>query len=111
MRIERTVASPVSVAELAGISGTLRVDVPGDSLGTIFVDRGRVWADETASRADAVAVVDVQGDFERILRGEFDLVVAEVKGRIELRGNSELATRIIIALNVAKPFAMRRDDE
>jgi len=96
---------PVSVAALAGVSGTMRVDVQEDSLGTIFVDRGRVWVDgDVATSADTVAIVDEQADFVRIICGELNPVVAAIQGRILFRGNPELATRIILALNAAKPF-------
>src|SRR5690349_21232080 len=53
--------APVSVAALAGVSGAMQVEAQGNPLGTIFVDRGRVWVDGGAeSRADVVAIVDEQ---------------------------------------------------
>ena len=98
----------MNVPVLAGLSCTMRVDVQDDPVGTIHVDHGRVWADETAGEADVVAIVGDKADFARILAGELNPVVAAIQGRIAFRRNPELATRIILALNAARPSAAQR---
>ena len=104
----RVATQEVNIPALAGLSCTMRVDVQDHTLGTIHVDHGRVWADETAGEADVVAIVDDQADFRRILAGELNPVVAAIQGRIAFRRNPELATRIILSLNAAKPFQVDR---
>ena len=100
-----------NVAALEDLSCTMRVDVRDDSLGTIHVDRGRVWADDAVGQADVVAIVGDKADFARILAGELNPVVAAIQGRIAFRRNPELATRIILALNAAKPLETRPSEE
>lgn len=97
-----------NVAALAGLSCTMRVDARDDRLGTIHVDHGRVWADEAVGEADVVAIVGDKADFVRILAGELNPVVAAIQGRIAFGRNPELATRIILALNAAKPLGKGR---
>jgi len=102
----------VKIPSLAGVSARMRVDVEGDSLGTIVVERGRVWLDRAREEADVVeadvvAVVHDEADFRRMLGGDLNPVVAVIQGRIVFRGNPALATRIILALNAVKPFGLR----
>jgi putative sterol carrier protein len=90
---------------LAGLSGTLRIDVKDKPVGTVHVENGRVWAGSPADKADAVATVQERSDFEKLLAGELNPVVAAIQGRLVFQGNPELATRLVAALNAAKPFA------
>jgi putative sterol carrier protein len=97
----------IDLPALAGVSGRMRVDVKDEPQATIHLDHGRVWATEPEDDAEAVAVVQERSDFEQILAGELNPVVASIQGRLALRGDPELGTRLISALNAAKPFARR----
>ena len=102
--MDRAAVPPVVVRALQNVSGSLRVDDSAGTLGVIHVERGRVWLGQGDGHADAVAVVADKADLERIVKGELNPVVAAIQGRVVLRGNPDLATRIILALNAAKPF-------
>jgi hypothetical protein len=93
---------------LAGLSGVMRVDVKDQPAATIHLENGRVWAGSPADKADAVATVQERSDFEKLLAGELNPVVAAIQGRLVFQGNPELATRLVAALNAAKPFAKSR---
>jgi hypothetical protein len=95
---------------LAGLSGSMRVDIKEAPAGTIHVGNGRVWAGPPEAQVEAVAVVEDRADFDRILSGELNPVVAAIQGRLVLRGQPELATRLISALNAAKPFLGRKGE-
>jgi putative sterol carrier protein len=98
----------IQIAALAGLSGTMRVDVKDQPTATIHLENGRVWAGDPGDKADAVATVQERSDFEKLLAGELNPVVAAIQGRLVLAGNPELATRLVAALNAAKPFAKSR---
>jgi hypothetical protein len=95
----------LDLPSLSGLSGKMRVDVKDQPTATIHLDHGRVWAAGPEDKADAVAVVQERSDFELMLAGELNPVVAAIQGRLVLRGDPELGTRLIAALNAAKPFA------
>ena len=95
---------PVSVALLAGLSGSMRVDVKGTPAGVIDVQNGTVSVNDPAGEATAVASVEDGADFLRILRGELNPVVAAIQGRLALEGDYEFAVQVILALHAAKPF-------
>ena len=98
----------LELPSLAGLSGTMRIDVKDQPAGTIHLENGRVWAGSPADKADAVATVQERADFEKLLAGELNPVVAAIQGRLVFQGNPELATRLMAALNAAKPFAKSR---
>jgi hypothetical protein len=103
-----TPAATLDLPALAGLSGTMRVDVKDQPAATIHLENGRVWAGGPGDKADAVATVQERSDFELLLAGELNPVVAAIQGRLQLHGNPELATRLVAALNAAKPFAKSR---
>jgi hypothetical protein len=97
---------------LANLSGSVRLDIHDEPAATLHVENGRVWAGQPESQADAIAVLQDRADFDRILAGELNPVVAAIQGRLLLRGEPELATRLIGALYAAKPFkAKSREGE
>ncbi len=96
---------------LAGLSGRMRVDVGDQPAATIHLDHGRIWATEPDLESEATAVVQDRADFERMLAGELNPVVAAIQGRLVLRGDPELAVRVIFALSAAKPFAAETTGE
>jgi hypothetical protein len=98
----------LELPSLAGLSGTMRIDVKDQPVGTVHLENGRVWAGGPGDKADAVATVQERSDFEKLLAGELNPVVAAIQGRLVLAGNPELATRLVAALNAAKPFAKSR---
>jgi putative sterol carrier protein len=97
----------LDLPSLAGLSGTMRVDVQGEPVGSVHVENGRVWEGRADDPAQTVAVVENRGDFMRIVEGELNPVVAAIQGRLALQGDPELGTRLIYALNAAKPFAKK----
>jgi hypothetical protein len=101
-------AATLDIPALAGLSGTMRVDIKDQPAGTIHLENGRVWAGGPGDKADAVATVQERSDFEKLLAGELNPVVAAIQGRLVLSGNPELGTRLVAALNAAKPFAKSR---
>jgi hypothetical protein len=106
---QRRDAVTVDLPALAGLSGRMRVDVKDVPVATIHLEKGRMWASDPEAEAEAVAVVEERSDFEKILAGELNPVVASIQGRLRFRGDPELATRLVNALNAARPFAGRRE--
>src|SRR6478735_4375458 len=95
----------IDAPALAGLAGRMRVDVKDEPTATIHLDNGRLWASPPEDESEATAVVQDRQDFERMLAGELNPFVAAIQGRLWLHGDHELATRVILALNAAKPFA------
>ncbi|MFL5863714.1 MAG: SCP2 sterol-binding domain-containing protein [Solirubrobacteraceae bacterium] len=95
----------LDVPALAGLSGRMRVDVRDEPAAPIHLDHGRIWATAPGEEAVATAVVEDRADFQRMLAGELNPVVAAIQGRLWLHGDPELAVRVIFALNAARPFA------
>jgi putative sterol carrier protein len=100
---ERGVDLPV----LAGISGTMRVDVKGQPAASVHVENGRIWMGKPDDPAQAVVVFEDRADFDRIASGELNAVVAALQGRLALQGDPELGMRVMAALNAARPFARK----
>jgi putative sterol carrier protein len=101
----------IDVPALAGVTGRMRVDVNDEPAGTIHVDRGKVWRGEPEGQPDAVAVVQDRADFDQIIAGQLNPVVAAIQGRLVLQGDPALGTRVISALYAAKPFPAERQGE
>jgi putative sterol carrier protein len=99
---------PIDLPALVGVSGRMRVDVKDDPAVTIHIDRGQVWTGDPEEQPDAVAVVEDRADFDRILAGELNPVVAAIQGRLVLQGDPELGTKVISALYAAKPFRAKQ---
>jgi putative sterol carrier protein len=100
----------IELPALAGLSGAMRVDIHDQPVGTVHVGNGRVWAGPPQAQSEAVAVVEDRADFDRILTGELNPVVAAIQGRLVLRGEPELATRLISALNASRPLLARKGE-
>ena len=103
---------PVQVPLLFGVSGRMRVDVKGKTVGAVDVQDGLVTVDVGADAgaganagASVVANVDDEADLGRIARGELNPIVAGIQGRLALEGDIELGMKIILSLNAAKPFS------
>jgi hypothetical protein len=96
---------PINIALLAGVSGRMRVDVKGSPVASIDVQNGQVSVIDRVDEPTVVAGVDDPADFQRIVHGELNPVVAAIQGRLMLQGDLEFGVEVILALNAARPYA------
>ena len=96
---------PVHIPLLAGVSGSLRIDVQGKPVASIDVQDGQVSLTDHPGEPTAIANVVDLSDLQRIVQGQLNPVVAAIQGRVMLDGDAEFGIEVILALHAARPFA------
>jgi hypothetical protein len=76
----------------------LVIDVLGTRVGVLRVDDGQAEFIPGDAQGDVIARFDDASDARRLLRGEFNPVVAGLQQRMVLRGNRPLGARIVLGL-------------
>lgn len=92
------------VQGLRGVSGTLRVDVQGKSVGALVVENGRAEFVPGSREGQASANFQDAADARALLRGEVHPVVASLQRRVEIEGDAALAARIILGMRTGVDF-------
>jgi putative sterol carrier protein len=107
METETTTAADLLVPalrgapELAGLSGRLRVRAGGRMVGVLRVDAGEVEMAPDDGTADATLLCASEADLDQILRGELNVVVAALQGRLAMEGDLQLAVKMVLSLSAA----------
>lgn len=84
-----------------GAEGAYRFQAPDGGSWILAVEDGRVSAHAGAGKADCTIHGD-RDDLAGILRGEDDLLITAMQGRIEIGGNLPLAQRLLMALRAGR---------
>jgi putative sterol carrier protein len=96
------VSPEIVIPDLAGRVGRLGVEVDGRLVAVIAVDHGHVsLAAPAEGRVDAVIVCRSEEDYRRIVSGAVDSTVAALRGRLAMRGDLVLATKVVRGLRAA----------
>jgi putative sterol carrier protein len=89
---------------LEGISGRMRLQVGGKSMGVLAIDDGHLSLTDDDKPADVTVTCATRADLVKLLRGELNPVVASLRGIIRHRGDSAFGARVILGLRAGSPF-------
>ena len=89
---------------LAGISGRMRLQVGGQSLGVLIIDDGHLALTDDDRPVDVTTTCGTRADLIKLLRGELNPVVAALRGFIRQRGDRAFGARVILGLRAGSPF-------
>jgi hypothetical protein len=92
------------VQGLRGVSGTLRVDVQGKTMGALVVEDGTTEFVPGSREGQATANFQAPDDVRALLRGEVHPVVAALQRRVEIEGDAALGARIILGMRSGVTF-------
>jgi putative sterol carrier protein len=81
--------------------------VDGRTIGVLQVDDGRVEMVGPGAPVQASVVAKSQDDIQKILRGELNLVVAALQGRLAMDGDTMFALKVLRGLLAGSPVAGR----
>jgi putative sterol carrier protein len=93
------------VADLAGVSGRLSVEVDGKTVGELVVEDGHVELGGNGAPTQGVVAFKSAEDLWKVLRGQLNPVVASLQGRLTLQGDLAFAVKVILCIASASPFA------
>lgn len=96
---------PVQIPLLAGVSGSMRIDVQGQPVASIEVQNGQVSLTDPSGEPTAIVNVADLSDLQSIVQGDLNPVVAAIQGRVVLEGDAEFGIDLILTLHAARPFA------
>jgi putative sterol carrier protein len=86
-----------TIPALAGVRGQIEFVGPRGSA-HMEIDDGRVTLSPQAGEADVVIRSDENSDLLRLVRGELNVVIAVLQGRVEASGDLLLALKVAGAL-------------
>jgi putative sterol carrier protein len=87
------------------VSGRLRLDVGGNTIGTLEIREGEVTFHRGDShKADAVALCDSMETLQAITDGALNPVVAALQDRFEITGDRWFAIRTVLGLLGSSPL-------
>ncbi len=95
---------------VVGLTGRLRVEVVGNGAAIVEVVDGRARFLPADGDAAATAIVDSEETLRALRRGRLNPVVAFLRGHLEIKGDLDLAIKVILGLQVAHPFADVKED-
>ena len=90
---------------LAGVTGRLRLQVGGKSVGMLAIDDGHLsLKDDDNQPADVTLNCATRGDLIKLLRGEINPVVAALRGFVRQRGDRAFGAKVVLGLRAGSPF-------
>jgi hypothetical protein len=88
-----------SISPLEGVSGRLRIDVPGAAPRAFEVRGGAVEPVEANGASDARIAFDAESTFLDVFAGKKNPFVMGLQGRLQVEGNLVLAAKVLIAMH------------
>jgi putative sterol carrier protein len=88
--------------EFENLVATFRFDIDGQGSWLIRVDHGTISVSKGAGEADCVLSCSAD-DFEPIIRGQQNLLTANMQGRLRIDGSPAIALRFINTVNSRSP--------
>jgi putative sterol carrier protein len=89
---------------LAGVSGRMRLQIGGQSMGVLVIDDGHLSLTDDDRPVDVTASCATRADLIKLLRGEINPVVAALRGFIRQRGDRAFGAKVILGLRAGSPF-------
>jgi putative sterol carrier protein len=89
---------------LEGLSGRMRLQVGGKSVGVLVVDDGHLTLTDDDRPVDVTSNCATRDDLVKLLRGELNPVVAALRGKIRQRGDRSFGARVVLGLRAGSPF-------
>src|SRR5882757_9915711 len=86
---------------LEGIYGTLRFLVQDTPVATLIVEDGEARIVKEDGPADTTVLCRSQDDVDGLLRGDLNLVVIALLGRLEVEGNVALGLQVLSSMHDA----------
>ena len=88
-----------SISPLEGVSGRLRIDVPGAAPRAFEVRGGAVEPVEANGASDARIAFDAESTFLDVFTGKKNPFVMALQGRLQVEGNLVLAAKVLITMH------------
>ena len=89
---------------LEGLSGRMRLQVGGQSLGVLVIDDGHLSLTDDDRPADVTITCATRADLIKLLRGQLNPVVAALRGFVRQRGDRAFGARVILGLRAGSPL-------
>jgi putative sterol carrier protein len=94
-----------SISPLEGVSGRLRIDVPGAAPRVFEVKGGAVQPVEANGAADTRIAFDGESTFVDVFTGKKNPFVMSLQGRVQVEGNLVLAAKVLMAMHAQGSMA------
>jgi hypothetical protein len=95
--------APTSPGTASQLSGRLGVVVDGKTVAVVGIDDNGAAVLPAEGETRASVLVASMNDFQRMVRGELNLVVASLRGSLSLRGDVAFGVRALRALQGGMP--------
>jgi putative sterol carrier protein len=89
---------------LEGLSGRMRLQVGGKSMGVLVIDDGHLTLTDDDLPVDVTSSCATRDDLVLLLRGQLNPVVAALRGTIRQRGDRSFGAKVILGLRAGSPF-------